>query len=158
MVVLVFGYLDLVEVVQVIVSIFEVQDLQVVALEQVVELEVVILEYWYFDQATVEIPSIGLQTVNSLEVVAIGFAGFSIGSVGQAKVVGNYEAIGVVADCFAQHYSSQVDIEEDIGNYSFAIDYHMNLNFAKGLEAYLDIRPMVGVEKQKILSHHLHLS
>lgn len=32
------------------------------------------------------------------------------------------------------------------------------LNFAKDLKAYLDIEPMVGVEQQKILSHHLHLS
>ena len=47
---------------------------------------------------------------------------------------------------------------EDLGNYSFAIDYHMNLNFVKVLEAYLDAGPMVGIDQQKILAHHLHLS
>ena len=46
----------------------------------------------------------------------------------------------------------------DLGDYGFAIDYHINLNFARGLEAYLDIEPMVGVKQQKILAHHLHLS
>ena len=39
-------YLDLAEVVQVTMSTFE--DLQVVALKQLVELEVVIVEDWYF--------------------------------------------------------------------------------------------------------------
>ena len=47
---------------------------------------------------------------------------------------------------------------EDLGNSSFSIDYHRNLNFARGLEAYLDIEPMAFVEPQKILAHHLHLS
>jgi len=46
---------------------------------------------------------------------------------------------------------------EDLGYYSFSIDYHIDLNFANGLEAYLDIGPMANVEKQRILAHHLHL-
>ena len=47
---------------------------------------------------------------------------------------------------------------EDLGDSSFYIDYHRNLNFARGPEAYLDIEPMAIIEPQKILSHHLHLS
>ena len=43
---MVVDYLDLAKVVQVTVSAFE--DLQVVALNQVIELEVVIVEDWYF--------------------------------------------------------------------------------------------------------------
>ena len=130
---------------------FEVQDLQVVALKQVVELEVVILEYWYFGQATIEISSIGLQTTNSLEVVAIGSTSFS-------SRIGNSKAIEIVVDCFTQHYSNQVYIVEDLGNYSFSIDFHMNLNFLECPKEYLDVGPMVGVEQQKVLAHHLHLS
>ena len=125
---MVVDYLDFVEVVQVTVSTFE--DLQVVALKQVVELEVVIVEDWYFYQATVEIPSIGSQTANSREVVAIGSASFASSFVGystdQARMVGNSKAIEIFVDCFAQHYSNQVDIVEDLGNYDFSIDYHMN--------------------------------
>ena len=45
---MVVGYLDLAEVVRVTVFSFEVQDLQVVALKQVVELEGVIVEHQYF--------------------------------------------------------------------------------------------------------------
>ena len=113
-------YLDLAEVVYVTVSIFKVQDLQVVALKQVVELEVVIMEYWYFGQAIVEVPSIGLQTANSRRVVAIGSAGSTIDySTNQARMVGNSMAIEIFVDFFAQHYSNQVDIVEDLGNYSF---------------------------------------
>ena len=120
---------------------------------------VVIVEYWYFDQATVEVPSIGLQAANSLGVVATSSVGSTIGYyVGQARMVGNSEAIEVVEDFFSQHYSNQVDIMGDLGNYNFAIDYHMNLNFAKGPEAYLDIGIVAGIKQRKTLSHHLHLS
>ena len=59
---------------------------------------------------------------------------------------------------FVQHYSNWVGFVEDLGYCGFAIDYHMNLNFSRGPEAYLDIEPMVDVEKQRILAHHLHLS
>ena len=34
----------------------------------------------------------------------------------------------------------------------------MNLNFSRGPKAYLDVGPMVSIEQQRILSHHLHLS
>ena len=54
--------------------------------------------------------------------------------------------------------SNWIDFVEDLGNYGFSIDYHMNLNFARGPEAYLDVEPMVSIEQQRILSHHLHLS
>ena len=47
---------------------------------------------------------------------------------------------------------------EDLENYGFSIHYHMNLNVAKGPEAYLNVGPMAGIEQQKILAHHLHLS
>jgi len=53
---------------------------------------------------------------------------------------------------FAQHYSNWVGFVDDLGYCGFVIDYHMNLNFARGLEAYLD------VEQQRILAHHPHLS
>ena len=73
-------------------------------------------------------------------------------------MVGNSEAIGIIVDYFSQYYSNSIDIMEDLWNYDFSIDYHMNLNFARGPEAYLDVGPMVGVEKQRILAHYLHLS
>ena len=92
-------------------------------------------------------------------MVAIGFVGSAIDySIGWARKVGSSEAIGAVADYFSQHYSNWIDIVEDLRNYSFSIDYHMNLNFAKGLEVYLHVEPMVRIEKQRILAHHLHLS
>ena len=141
------GYLDLAEVVQVTMFAFEVQDSQIVVLVQVVGLGVVIVEYWYFGQAIVEVLSTGLQIDNSPGMVSIGSTCSAIGySIGQARMVGNFEAVEVV-DCFAQHYSSQVDIVEDLGDYSFAIDYHMNLNFAMDSEVYLDVGPMAIIEQ-----------
>jgi len=47
---------------------------------------------------------------------------------------------------------------EDLRYNNLAIDYHKNLNFGKDLEAYLDVRSMVGIEQQRILSHSLLLS
>ena len=47
---------------------------------------------------------------------------------------------------------------EDLENYGFVIDYHMNFNFARGPKAYLDIGPMVSVEQKRMLAHHLHLA
>ena len=99
-------------------------------------------------------------------MVAIGSVGFAssftsstIGFIGWARMIGNSEAIEVVMDSFSQHYSNQVDnMVEDLGDYDFSTDYHMNLNFAKGPKAYLDVGPMVYVMEQKILAHHLHLS
>ena len=161
------GYLDLAKVVRVTMFAFEVQDLQVVALEQVTKLEGVIVEHQYFGQAIVEIPSIGLQTANSLGVVAIGSASFASSSVSSeaigyfiyyTRVVGNSEAIGIVVCCFAQHCSNWVNFVEDLGNYNFYIDYNMNLNFVRIPKAYLDVGPMVVIKQQRILSHHLHLS
>ena len=73
-------------------------------------------------------------------------------------MVENFDAIEIVADYFAQHCSNWIDFVEGLGYCSFYIDYHRNLNFAKGLEAYLDVEPMVSVEQQRILAHHLHLS
>ena len=59
---------------------------------------------------------------------------------------------------FAQHCSNWIDFVEGLGYYGFAIDYHMNLNFARGPKAYLDVGPMVGIKQQRIVAHHLHLS
>ena len=79
--------------------------------------------------------------------------------VGLARKVGNSKVIEAIVDYFSKHYSNYVDyILEDLGYYDFSIDYHIDLNFAKGPEAYLDVGPMVGVEQQRILAHHLHLS
>ena len=154
------SYLDLVEVVQVTMSTFEVQDSQVVALVQVVGLGMVIVEYQYFGQATVEVLSIGLQTANSPRMVAIGSTSSAFDySVSQAKKVGSSKSTRAVANYFAKDYSNQVDyIVEDLRDYSFAIDYLINLNFAKGPEAYLDVGTMADIEEKIILSHHLHLS
>ena len=131
-----------------------------VALKQVVELEVVIMDYQYSNQATIEVPFIGMQDANSLRVVSIGCANFSSSFVGWAKMIGNSKAIVVVVDSFSQHYSNQVEdmMLEDLGNSGFAIDYHRNLNFARGPKAYLDVGPMVSIEQQRLLAHHLHLS
>ena len=50
-------------------------------------------------------------------------------------MVWNSESIEIVADYFSQHYFNGVDILEDLGDYNFVIDYHMNLNFSKGPKA-----------------------
>ena len=144
---------------QVIVFSFEVYDLQVVALKQVVELEGVIVEHQYFGQATTKILSIGSEIASSPRVVAIGFASFSssfVGFVGsmaigcsidQARVVGNFETIGIVVGYFSQYCSNWIDFVEGLWYYGFSIDYHMNLNFAREPKVYLTVEPMFGVEQ-----------
>jgi len=104
--------------------------------------------------------AIGSPSFASIYVGSVGFVGsMAIGYyIDYAKVVGNSKAIGIIVGYFSQHCSNQIDFVEDLGYYSFFSDYHMNLNFARGLEAYLDVGPMVGIEKQRILTHHLHLS
>ena len=92
------------------------------------------MDYQYFGQAIVEVLSIDLQIANSPRVVAIGSIDFAIDYfVGLAKNIGNSKAIEAIVDYFSKHYSNQVDyIVEDLGYYGFAIDYHIDLNFAKG--------------------------
>ena len=113
-------------------STFEVQSWMVVASTLASFLGVVRvgIQHYY---AIAEVLSIGLQTANSLGVVAIGLGTMTI---------------EIIVDYFAKHYSNQVDyIMQDLEHYGITINYHMDLNFVKALEAHLDVGPMVGIEQ-----------